>query len=96
MSGPVLVPPRSGDQLLNTFGKVGLLVSLLSPFLQAALTWIKTHTIVVFTDGYQQQLETAIGFAAIWVVATLQMRAIKKRDANMVDTASSPSERTTL
>ena len=80
MSDPVLVAPRSGDQILNTLGKVGLLVSLLSPFIAAALKWIETHTSVVFNPGYQTQLETAIGIGIPFAIGTWHMRMIRKRD----------------
>lgn len=73
-------PPRSGVTILNTFSRVAMLVALLSPFITAALTWIDTNTSVDFTEGYQQQLESALGFTIAWSVAWFQMRLIKKRD----------------
>ena len=78
-------PPRSGDQVLNTMSRVGLIVTLLSPFIAAGLTWFEAHTIIKFGEGYQSQLETAAGLGVMYAVAALHMRAIRRHDVAVAE-----------
>ena len=82
---PQAVPPRSGDQVLNTMSRVGLVATLLSPFIAAGLTWIDTHTIITFNEGYQSQLETAVGLGVMYAVAALHMRSIRRHDVAVAE-----------
>ena len=77
--------PRSGDRILNTTLITGLTASLFSPWLKAALGWVEAHTIVTFTDDYLQQLLTAIGFGAVYVIGRLQMRSMRNESPPTTD-----------
>ena len=77
-AAPQVVQARSGDRVLNTMSQVGLVVTLLSPFIAAMLTWIEKNTSIVLGQNYQSQLETAVGLGIMYGVAKLHMRNIRK------------------
>ena len=74
---PLQAPPRSGDQVITTMAIVMPVVSLLSPFLSAGIAWVGVRTMIVFPDGYQNQLESVIGSGIALLVAWLRMRHIR-------------------
>ena len=76
---PLQAPPRSGDQVITVMAIVSPVVSLLSPFLAAAIGFIGARTLIVFPEGYQNQLESALTSGIVFLVAWLRMRSIRKQ-----------------
>ena len=75
---------RSGDRVLNTTERMGLLMTLISPFVAGGVLWLQTHLrYTQLGDGYAEALQTAIAIYLPTLIARYHMRRIRKADEDV-------------